>query len=200
MSIVLPGVTFMGHNYLAPCSLALPHDQFAAHTDWSGSPTKRTIVHHGSEPPQLILAERHSSLNTYKVIVGRFDDDLLTMYFGQNGWLGWQSGIKLRQPFRPYDIFMKLFFIPFLCKPQPGRVLIMGLGGGTLPILIRHYFPSVIIDVVEIDQTVIELACNFFGLTEQMGDGRLNVCFFFLLLSFTFFYVHRSSQTMLFVM
>jgi len=181
MSIVLPGVTFIGHNRLAPCSLALPHDQFAAHTDWCGSPTKRIIVHHGSEPPRLILAERRSSLGTYLVTVGRFDDDLLTLYFGQNGWLGWQSGIDLRRPFRPYDIYMKLFFTPFLCKPQAKRVLIMGLGGGILPMLIRHYFRSVAIDVVEIDQTVIEFACNFFGLTQYMADGRLNVCFFFLL-------------------
>ena len=36
------------------------------------------------------------------------------------------------------------------------RVLIFGLGGGILPMLIRHYFPFVVIDIVENDQTVID--------------------------------------------
>ncbi|CAF2392574.1 unnamed protein product [Rotaria sp. Silwood2] len=175
MSIVLPGVTFIGHNRLAPCSLALPHDQFPAHTDWSGSPTKRITVHHGSEPPQLIFAERQSSVGMYNVIVGRFNDDILVLYFGENGWLGWQSGIDLRNPFRPCDIYIKLFFVPFICKPQVKHVLIIGLGGAILPMLIRHYFPSVLIHVVEIDETVIELASEFFDLTEMMASGCLHV-------------------------
>ncbi|CAF1004032.1 unnamed protein product [Rotaria sordida] len=175
MSIVLPGVTFIGHNRLAPCSLALPHDRFAAHTDWSGSPTKRVTVHHGCEPPQLLFAERQSSLGMYNVTVGRFNDDILVLYFGENGWLGWQSGIDLRHPFRPCDIYIKLFFIPFICKPKAKHVLIIGLGGGILPMLIRHYFPSVLIHVVEIDKTVIELASEFFDLTEMMANSYLHV-------------------------
>ena len=38
------------------------------------------------------------------------------------------------------------------------RVLIFGLGGGILPMLIRHYFPFVVIDIVENDQTVIDFS------------------------------------------
>lgn len=182
MSLVLPGVTLMGHNRIMPCSVILPHDQLAAHTDWSGSPAKRVIVHHGLEPPQLILAQCRSSLGAYDVIVGRFYDDMLTIYFGDNGWVGWQTGINLQRPYRPEDTWVKLFFTAFLCKSEVNRVLILGLGGGILPILIRHYFPSVIVDVVEIDETVIELATDFFGLAEQMTEGHLNVCFLFLLL------------------
>ncbi|CAF3384988.1 unnamed protein product [Rotaria sp. Silwood1] len=175
MSIVLPGVTFLGHNRLAPCSLALPHDRFSEHTDWSGSPTKLITVHHGSEPPQFIFAERQSSLSPYNVTVGRFNDDILVLYFGENGWLGWQSGINLRHPFRPCDIYIKLFFVPFICKPKAKHVLIIGLGGAILPRLIRHYFPSILIHVVEIDETVIELASEFFDLAEMIASGCLHV-------------------------
>lgn len=182
MSFILAGVEFIGYNHLAPCSLALPHDRFSSHTDWAGSPTKRIIVHHGVEPPQLILAEYQSSIGAYNVIVGRTNDDILTLYFGQNGWTGWQSAIDLRKPFRPLDIYIRLFFTSFICKPNGTRVLIIGLGGGIWPILIRHYFPSVIVDVIEIDKTVIELAGRFFGLIEQSTDNHLNVCFLFVLL------------------
>ena len=177
MSLVLPGVNMMGSNRLMPCSVVLPHDQLVAHTDWSGSPAKRIIVHHGLEPPQFILATRQSSLGAYDVVVGRSHDDILTLYFGEDGWLGWQTGIDLRRPFQQADFWIKLFFTAFLCQPQASRVLMFGLGGGILPTLIRHYFPSVIIDVVEVDETVIELALEFFGLAEQMTGGHLNVCF-----------------------
>lgn len=175
MSLVLPGVNLMGHNYLMPCSVILPHDQLAAHTDWYGSPAKRIIVHHDLEAPQLILATRQSSLGAYDVVVGRFHDDVLTLYFGENGWSSWQAGIDLRRPYQPSYTCLKLFLTAFLCQSQAKRVLILGLGGGVLPLLIRHYFPSVIIDVVEIDQTVIDLALDFFGLAEQINDGHLNV-------------------------
>lgn len=175
MSFVLPDVEFSGYNHLAPCSLALPHGRFASHTDWAGSPTKRIIVHHGVEPPQLILAERQSSIGTYEVIVGRTNDDILTLYFGQSGWMGWQSGLDLRRPFRPHDIYIKLFFTSFICKPNATRVLVIGLGGGIWPMLIRHYFPLVIVDVVEIDETVITLANNFFGLAEQITHSHFKV-------------------------
>ena len=94
-------------------------------------------------------------------------------------WSAWQTGVDLRRPFRPCDLWIKLFLATFLCKPVPNRVLIIGLGGGALPILIRHYFPSVIVDVVEIDETVIAVAVDLFGLAEQMVDGYLNVCYLF---------------------
>lgn len=73
---------------------------------------------------------------------------------------------------------MKLFFTGFLCKQDINHVLIFGLGDGVLPQLIRHYFPQVVIDVVEMDETVIEFAINYFGLAEQMTTDRLNVCLF----------------------
>ncbi|CAF3827381.1 unnamed protein product [Rotaria sp. Silwood1] len=175
MSIVLPGAILMGHNRLAPCSLVLPDDRFPEHTDWFGSPTKRIVVQHQFEQPQQILAQRQSSVGTYNVFVGRFDNDILILYFGQYGWMSWQSGIDLRRPFRPHDLSIQLFFATFLCARQAKRVLIIGLGGGVLPILIRHYFPSILIDVVEIDETVIELSLDIFGLAEQTTDGHLNI-------------------------
>lgn len=200
MSFVLPGATFLGYNHLAPCSLALPHDRFSAYTDWQGSPTKRIMAHHNAEPPQLILASRQSSINTYKVFVGRFYDDILILYFGDHGWMGWQSAIDLRRPFRPYDIYIRLFFTSFLCKPKPHRVLIIGLGGGIWPMLIHHYFPMIIVDVVEIDTTVIELAHDYFGLATQTRRSHLNVCTSILSVNVfdDFISIHRSSSMMAF--
>lgn len=47
-------------------------------------PIKQILVHHDSEPPKYILAERQSSVGTYNVIVGRYPHDILTLYFQDN--------------------------------------------------------------------------------------------------------------------
>ena len=167
MSFISAGVEFFGHNYLYPCSLALPHDKFQSHSDWYGSPTKRLFVHHGIESPQFFLAQQPSTIDKYDVIVARSNNDILILYFGEYGWMSWQSGLNLRRPYRPRDIYIRLFFTSFLCCSNPKRILIIGLGGGIWPRLIQHYFPTTMIDVVEIDQTVIKFAKEYFGLEQQ---------------------------------
>src|SRR5208282_6398692 len=62
--------------------------------------------------------------------------------------------------------------------PQPQRVLIVGLGGGSLPSLLRKHYPRMTIDVVDIDPDVVEVAKKFFGFREDAAmhvyveDGR----------------------------
>lgn len=60
----------------------------------------------------------------------------------------------------------------------PRRVLIVGLGGGTLPMFIRQYFPEAIIDGVDINPDVVDVARRFLGFREDsrmrgiVADGR----------------------------
>lgn len=62
--------------------------------------------------------------------------------------------------------------------PSPRRVLIVGLGGGTLPVFLHRHHPDTLIDVVDIDPAVIATAKQYFGFTEDArmkahaGDGR----------------------------
>ena len=41
---------------------------------------------------------------------------------------------------------------------RPCRVLCIGLGGGTLPLFLMHHYPGMLVDVVELDPTVIKAA------------------------------------------
>lgn len=56
-------------------------------------------------------------------------------------------------------------------------VLLVGLGGGGLPQFLRDFVPSVTVEVVELDPTVLEVAKKWFGfqpddhLTVTLGDG-----------------------------
>ena len=50
---------------------------------------------------------------------------------------------------------------------HPERVLIVGLGGGTIPSFLRKHYPRMQIDVVDIDPDVVAVAKRFFGFCED---------------------------------
>ncbi len=65
--------------------------------------------------------------------------------------------------------------------PDPRRVLFVGLGGGTLPMAIAHYFPKTHIDNVELDPEVAFAAKKYFGFKEgprmklYIRDARVQI-------------------------
>src|SRR5262249_56029728 len=62
---------------------------------------------------------------------------------------------------------------------EPKRLLMLGLGGGTLSTYFGRAMPDLAIDTVEIDRRVIEVAKQYFGLRESErvryvdSDGRV---------------------------
>lgn len=64
----------------------------------------------------------------------------------------------------PYTQYM---LATLIFDPQPRRVLLLGLGGASLPRFFAHQFPTVILDVVELRDDVIAAARRFFGLPES---------------------------------
>jgi spermidine synthase len=61
---------------------------------------------------------------------------------------------------------------------DPRRVLVVGLGGATIPRFIHKYYPDATIDAVDIDPDVVQVAKQFFGFREDsrmhahVADGR----------------------------
>jgi spermidine synthase len=61
---------------------------------------------------------------------------------------------------------------------KPGRALLVGLGGGTLPRFLQRHFPEVEVDAVDIDPVVVEVAQKLFAVRETdhlhlyVDDGR----------------------------
>ncbi len=64
----------------------------------------------------------------------------------------------------------KLVFTGFLLQPDPKRILVIGLGGGSLPRLMQKLFPQASIDSVEIDPAVIEVAEKYFSFEARPSD------------------------------
>lgn len=58
---------------------------------------------------------------------------------------------------------------PAVLGRAPARVLVLGLGGGTLPRFIRAAWPAARIDVAEIDPAVVTVAERYFGLVQDEG-------------------------------
>lgn len=59
-----------------------------------------------------------------------------------------------------------------LSRKPPQRILVVGLGGGSLPVFLHRAYPEVRIDVVEIDPEVVRVAKRYFDVAE---DARLRI-------------------------
>jgi len=71
---------------------------------------------------------------------------------------------------RPKDLvfgYAKLMLTSLLLVPDPQRILVVGLGGGTLPMTLNELYPHARIDVVEIDPAVVTVAETYFEFAEN---------------------------------
>ena len=51
-----------------------------------------------------------------------------------------------------------------LWEPQPRRILLIGVGGGSIPMALINVRPGIDIDAVDIDEAVLRVAQRYFGL------------------------------------
>ncbi len=82
-----------------------------------------------------------------------------------------QSRMDLSDPIRlvlPYSRHMMASLI-FLQNKDTPRVLMIGLGGGSLVRFILHHLPGCRLDVVEVDDGMEVLTRSFFGLPDHPG-------------------------------
>lgn len=123
---------------------------------------------------ERLLLEKKSPYNT--ILVTEDDRGMRILRFEKDG--ARQSVVKLGDPDHlelPYTRAIPVAFV-FVEKPQ--NVLVVGLGGGTIPGFLRKRFPDMRIDVVEIDPGVAEVARSHFGFREDarmhayVADGR----------------------------
>ena len=77
--------------------------------------------------------------------------------------------------------YTKMSFAGLLLTPEPKAILIAGLGGGSLPLAFNDLFPDALIDVIEVDQAVVNVAKEFFFFEENanmsvaVSDARVFV-------------------------
>jgi spermidine synthase len=95
--------------------------------------------------------------------------------------IGRQTCIDLKQPNKLVFEYTRMILGALYLKPEPHSILIIGLGGGTLPRTLEQLLPGADIDVVEIDPAVVGVAEQYFGFKPDerihliVQDGRAYV-------------------------
>src|SRR6266513_1496571 len=103
------------------------------------------------------------------------DDEARYMYFDRT----LQSAMNLKDPTALRLIYSRYTSLGFAFRPDAKKMLIIGVGGGSIPKKVQKTFPNIEIDAVEIDPEVIKMAKDFFGVKESNNldlhaqDGRL---------------------------
>jgi spermidine synthase len=122
----------------------------------------------------------HAERSLYREVLVYDNGDVRCMCFTRNCRVGRQSCIDTRHPDRLVMNYPKMMLGALFVNPRPQSVLIVGLGGGTLPRALRQLLDTRI-DVVEIDPAVERVASRYFGFTTSdkthviESDGRVYV-------------------------
>jgi spermidine synthase len=134
-----------------------------------------------NEPAQAafkVLVEKESLYHYIRVVES---DGIRRLQFRRSGSEYEESAIDVRHPLRFAMDYYPRMFAAFAHQPEPKRILFLGLGGGTLSMAMRYYYPQATIDNIELDPEVLEVARKYFGFVEDgrmkayVRDGRVQV-------------------------
>lgn len=123
---------------------------------------------------EKVLYETDSKYN--HIIVTEDGDGVRTLLFEKNGAM--QSAGKPDDPDCLILEYVRSAMVSLAFVEKPERILIIGLGGGSMPRFLRKHYPAMTIDVVDIDPEIVKVAKRFFGFREDaklkahVTDGR----------------------------
>lgn len=121
----------------------------------------------------------HQERSLYRNILVEDTDDLRCLKFNVKSSKTQQSCMLKSHPKKLVFNYTKLLMASLLVNPEPKRILIIGLGGGTMSNILAELYPHSEIDNVEIDPAVIKVARDYFGFLENINintyaqDGRI---------------------------
>ena len=139
------------------------HEPAEADGDWHG---------------EKVLFEKESLYHNVRVTES---GGIRRLHFRRSGGEHEESAICLKDPLDLQMEHYRYMMAGFAYVPKPRRILFIGLGGGTLSIAIRRYFPDAYIDNVELDPVVALAARKYFGFKTDdrmalyVRDGRVQV-------------------------
>jgi spermidine synthase len=122
----------------------------------------------------------HRERSLYRNIIIYEDEGLRCMAFGRNVSAR-QSCVLLSDRGQLVFNYARMMMAALYLNPKPKRVLILGLGGGTLVTAFQTLLPEAAIDAAEIDPAVVRMAREYFDLDPApytriyAEDGRVFV-------------------------
>jgi spermidine synthase len=114
----------------------------------------------------------HSERSLYREVLVYDNGTERCMCFTRLCRIGRQSCQDQRAPERIVMNYPQMMLGSLYVKPNPQSILIIGLGGGTIPRTLEKLLPEAKIDIVEIDPAVTRVAKTYFGF---IPDDRMRV-------------------------
>ncbi len=121
-----------------------------------------------------VLYEKDSAFN--HILVTEDSAGVRSLLFEKDGAL--QSVGKPGDPDYLALPYLKTAFVSLAFVEKPARILVVGLGGGSIPRFLHQHYPTWQIDAVELDPEVVAVARQYFGFADDktmkahVGDGR----------------------------
>ena len=131
--------------------------------------------------PTLSAEVVHTERSLYRNMLVRERDGQRCLIFTVRRSDRNQSCMDLEDPMRLIFPYARMMFAGLLIEDDPKRILMVGLGGATLPRVYAELYPEAEQDLVEIDQAVVRVAREYFDFepTERMNvvvrDARVFV-------------------------
>lgn len=122
----------------------------------------------------------HSERSLYRNITVYESDNERCMRFTRLG-SSRQTCLSLDDPNYLVFNYTKMMIAALYLNPEPKKILIIGLGGGTLPTAFSQILPQAEIDTVEVDPAVVRVARKYFNFQPTAkrriveDDGRVFV-------------------------
>lgn len=123
----------------------------------------------------------HAERSLYREVLVYENAGVRCMCFTRQCRIGRQSCIDMKEPERMVMHYPQMMMGALYVDPSPRSVLIIGLGGGTIPRALEKMFPQIRIEVAEIDPAVVRVAKQYFDFAESERvrvhplDGRVFV-------------------------
>jgi spermidine synthase len=125
---------------------------------------------HGSDRRGDIELEVKSNYSTIRI---RGSNGVRSLCFVRDsGEEVTESMLDRRRPYELLIDYTRYMFLSYVFRPHPERVLIVGLGGGSMVHFLQHYDPKVKVDVAEIDPMIVQIADKYFGIR---SGGNINI-------------------------
>ena len=91
----------------------------------------------------------------------------------------WESRMSLANPLQGHFEYTEFFHLPWIWNTNLSSVVMIGLGGGSIPRSYARYYTNVLVNTVEIDPAVFRVATQYFSFKESptqrvhIEDGRV---------------------------
>lgn len=97
------------------------------------------------------------------ILVTRQNSTRTLWFVRDNGEEVVESRVDLERPDDLLVEYTRFMFLSYIFRPDPQKVLIVGLGGGSMVHFLQRHAPKVKVDVVEIDPMIVSVADRYFG-------------------------------------